>query len=215
MTKFPQFLTRGWPFCIYNPTVQPYQPRSWSCLLHSFMIPLFLFTSLINWTTSHYTGLSFPIGHFFASIGKTILVDSCHLSRVAADVICLCFSMVYGKCNYSNYCWEVTLASGYRPTLSDKHEMWTSAEHDLKTRINLSLHCLIYNPAIIADWPIKRITNEDSGQCNDWVRSNAASIALSVMFSLLLQMVARWACCSVVSVGPCRGEQNVKGKGLS
>lgn len=161
MTKFPQFLTRGWPFCIYNPTVQPYQPCSWSCLLRSFMIPLFLFTSLINWTTSHYTGLSFPIGHFFASIGKTILVDSCHLSRVVADVICLCFSMVYGKCNYGNYCWEVTLASGYRPTLSDKYEMWTSAEHNLKTRINLSFHCLIYNPAIITDWPIKRITNED------------------------------------------------------
>lgn len=65
MHKFPQFLTPGWPFCIYKSyTVRPYQRRSRGGLLLSFMIPLFWFTSLINWTTSHYTGLSFPIGHF-------------------------------------------------------------------------------------------------------------------------------------------------------
>lgn len=158
--NFHCFLTPRWPFCIYKScTAQPYQRCSGSCLWLSFMIPLCSSTSLINWTTSHYTGLSFPIGHFSSQDCENSLgwwssfIQSCSRRYL--------FLLLHGLRKVQLQQLQITLASGYRPTLSDLYGMWTSAEHDLKTRINLSFHCLINCPATITDWPIKRITNED------------------------------------------------------
>lgn len=131
--SFPQFVTQGWPFfylwvpqrsLISAAAKAVYGSGLWhpSSPLHPLLIELVPIT------------LARPLQ--LDSALKTIPLDGCRRAGAAADV----FSVPYGKCNYSNYCWEVALASGYGATYP-----WTGRELLLDTirtnlqRINLFL----------------------------------------------------------------------------
>lgn len=112
---------KTWPFVqLLSSRVAILYLQALTAMQLKLFMALFYYTSPLVYLHNYlnyfnYAGLSFPTGHFVF----TILADGHHLPGAAADVI--------------------TLAAGYRPTLLDMYLIWPSAEHDLKTRINLWL----------------------------------------------------------------------------
>lgn len=127
---FHSLWLRAGHFLFMSPTAEPYQRRSWSSLWLRFMTPLFPSTSPINWTSSHYPGSSSAVGLSAENNPAGWLSSSRSCSRRGL------FSVPYGKCNYSNYCWEVALASGYGATYP-----WTGREL-LLDAIRTNLQCI-------------------------------------------------------------------------
>lgn len=120
---FHSFWLKGGHFVFTSPTVGPYQRCSWSGLWLRFMTPLFPSTSPINWTSSHYWLVICSWTPCFSWLSSTQSGSRPGL-----------LSVLYGKCNYSNYCWEVALAWGHGATLS-----WTGCEL-LLDAIRMNLH---------------------------------------------------------------------------